>query len=359
MVAELEVRRLRYQGVELSSVEVLLELADGTLTVKTTEFGLFGGRFSANGTKVNLTSAPLQYDLRAGISRVQAESLLANFTEFGQSLTGLLNSQLKISGQGLAVEDIARSLTGSFSMGLKEGRLDGVNLAAATILPLQEKIDLPGVVSRLNLGDELETQFKTLQGQFEVKDGRLALTSPMTMDTQQGKISFKGGMTLDGNLGLDGALEISPSVVRKMTGGKVRLRKPLPVNFTLGCSLTKPCVKNVNVDKAAEALAKQLGGRLLDKAAGSIGAPKISDALRDAEAAKRKAEAEARKKAEEAAARAKAEAEAKAREAEAEAKRAAAKAKADAEREAKEAAEKARKKAEEEGKNKLKGLFGR
>jgi AsmA protein len=336
---DLEVAELIYQGVEMSDADVLLELKDGSLLVRKTRVGLFGGRFSADGTRLDLAASPLGYELSAQLAGLRGAAMLDRLFHTGEALTGELDSQLSLSGRGLSLARAAESLSGAWGLSLRNGRFDGVDLVGATVLPLREALEFASLTADLGIGEKLETDFRALAARFEVKDGELRAKGPIEVRTPQGDITLEGAVALDGELRLAGEMGLAPALVRKLTGGKVRPRSAIPVGFDLGCTLTEPCVQNVNVDPAVATLTKLYAGEAVGKAARAlekktgIDASKAEDAVKDAAAAKKKAAAEA---------------EAAAREA-----------KAKAEAEAKKKAEEAARKAKEEAEEKLKGLFGR
>lgn len=349
---DLEVKKLLYQGVEMSNVDVLVRLRDGKLIVESTKVGLFGGRFVADGTTLDLASAPLGYDLVAKLERVRGEEVLKLVADVEDALTGQLDTDFRLSGKGFSPQQLSQSLAGAFSMALSNGSLRGVNVVAAVVDPVEKAIDFARTRGKLNLGEPAVTRFKRLAGSFEVKQGSLQLKAPMTISTSQGDIALEGGMGLDGKLDFTGAFDLPPKLLTQLTGGKVRAKKPVPVRFGLGCSIDKPCVQGVDAQQAAEGLAALAAGKALDSAGRLIekktgvdtakALREAEEAKRRAEEAKRKAEAEARRRAEEAKRKAAAEA---------------ARARAEAEAAAQRQAEEAKRKAAEEAKKKLKGLF--
>lgn len=350
--ADLEVETLRYSGLDLTKMDVLLTLEKGQLRVKTTQFGILGGRFTADGTSFDLISSPPKYSLAANLERVAGSALLETMgVGFGKALEGRLDTQLSVDGTGLDVATLAKTLSGALFMSLTGGKLNGVDLVGSTVLPLRDALDFASASSDLNIGTKLGTEFDRLAGRFDVENGRLKLKEPLLLETEQGNFTFNGGAVgLDGLLNLTGTYAIPPSLLRSLTGGKVRTKKPLLLGFGLGCTMTKPCVKDVDVGPTAEALAKLYAGQALDAGAKLLQEKTgvdVGRARREAEAAKKKAEAQARQQLE--AAKKKAENEAR-RQAEA--------AKRKAEEQARKAAEAAKKKAEEEAKKRLRGLFG-
>ncbi|MFW5879022.1 MAG: AsmA-like C-terminal region-containing protein, partial [Myxococcota bacterium] len=156
---------------EKAKVDVLLELANGRLEVKRTRVGVFGGRVSADGTALDLAAAPLKYDLVARLEGLRGESLFATVADLGDAITGRLDSELRLAGSGFTVESLSRSLSGAFDVALQNGRLDGVNLVAATVTPLRDALSFAASTGRLGISEDLETGFRRLAGRFEVERG--------------------------------------------------------------------------------------------------------------------------------------------------------------------------------------------
>lgn len=345
--ADLEVTKLRYSGLDLSRVDVRLVVEDGRLEVRSTKFGLLGGRFVADGTELNLISSPPKYAITAQLESIKGQALFEKVAGWSGLLSGDLETKVKLNGAGFDPESLAKSLDGDFFLALANGRLDGIDLISATVLPLRDALEFAGTTRQLGLGKRLGTQFSRLAGRVEVNDGQMRLRKPMKISTKEGNIELRGGMRLDGQLDLQGEIALVPDLIRRLTAGKVRTKRALPVKFGLGCTVTSPCIRNVDVGPAAAELTRLYAGKAIDKAAKvleretGIDASKAKAAadavLRDAEAAKAKAQAEAERRAKQAAEAAKRQAEAAARR----------------------AADAAKKKAEEEAKKRLRGLFGR
>ncbi len=351
---DLQVAELRYRGVNIEDVDVRLQLADGRLNVVRTRLQVFGGRVSADGTTIDLGSDPLGFSLEAKLQGLQGKQMFDGVFGLGEALSGRLDADLNLAGRGLTLAALAPTLAGAFSMALAEGRLDGLNLLGSTALPLRDALDFAKKTAPLGLGDPGATTFKTLAARFEVKGGRMTLARPLALDLGREKAEFQGSVGLDGGLDLQGTMQLSPALLTQMTGGTAKPKKPLPVTFRLGCTLMSPCVDGVDAKSTAEALALQLGGKAAEEAARRL-KDKTGIDVKGAEAAARRAKAEAEEKARAA------EAEAR-RRAQEEANKAKAKAEAEAERAMKKAEaelEEAKKRAAEKAKGKARSLLGR
>ena len=348
VVTTLGVKRLRYAGLEMRDVDVRLVLDGGVLTAETTQVRFLGGRFVADGTRLEVSRAPLRYAIKAELQGLRGNEVLDRVLGLGEALQGELGGELDLTGEGLDLAALGSSLTGGLELAFTDGRFDGVDLVSATLGPLGEALRAVQTTG-LSEGKKLSTDFRRLAGRFEVSDGRLLTKRPLELNTRRGDFRFEGGIGLDGQLDLQGRFDVPAARIRSLTRGKVRPRGATPLSFQLGCSVTQPCVRGVNAEETAASLLKSaaveaIGNEVGEKLGGRAG--DAVEAIVDPEA-RAKAEAEA-----------KAQAEAAKRKAEAEAKARAEAAKRKAEEAAKRKAEEARKKAEEEAKKRLKGLFG-
>ena len=161
------------------------------------------------------------------------------------------------------------SLTGVLSLSLANGQLSGVNLVSAAVAPLGRALSFVRS-SNSGFGSSAATSFRKMTGRFFLDKGRANLRSPLVLSTPQGEFRFNGGLSLDGVLAMTGSLGLTPATVRTITGGKVRIDRPLPIGFQLGCSLASPCVRNVDVGPAAETLTRLYAGKALDKLTGGL-----------------------------------------------------------------------------------------
>jgi len=259
-------KRLIYSGVTMQNAKLSALLENGKLKIRRFDFQAYGGTLDADGTVVDLTAVPLQYDLKARLRSINAGQLLSKWTRLGSTLSGNLNTQLSLSGSGLEWSQMAQSLAGGISAEFSNGSFSGVNVLQETLMPLSKAVNLVSPRS-VDLGNRLSTDFRRLAGDFELKQGRLQLARKMKLETKAGLIELGGGIGLDQKLNLKGDLMLTPDMIRQLTGGKVKVSNTIPMGFGVGCSLTKPCIEDVDVKGVAGQLTAALARGAADKAA--------------------------------------------------------------------------------------------
>ncbi|MBX2810592.1 MAG: AsmA family protein [Myxococcales bacterium] len=265
-----DVDKLRYQGLDMSDVDVNLLLSNGVLELKNSTLRMFGGKLVGTGTKVDLGKETLEYDLKTRVEKVQGGKMLDFFLGSGQILTGLLNSDVEVSGQGSSLALVTQFMSGEISLGLTNGRLDGVNLLMETLGPLANAVKV-AQSRNLKLGPKGVTEFRKLRGRVYLDGGRAVLRTPIVLSTSKGDIRFTGGLNLDGSLALDGSFGVKPPVISELTGGKLRLSSELPLKFEVGCVMAAPCVRKLNLSAATQKLARALAAQGLRKVTKPIG----------------------------------------------------------------------------------------
>ena len=342
------VKKGRAGGFPFKNFDARMTMNNGVVKFSTLDFDSYGGHFSMAPTSANIGSAVPSFDVSVSMKDVESERLLADQTDMKKkTLSGRMSSTIKIKGTGAEWETLSQNLTGGLGMSLANGRFHRADFRREIIKPLSSKV--PGLKAPKGPAG---TALKNLAAQFSIADGKMTLDEPMRVETPDGPVVLDGYIGLDTSLHLKGTYEVAPSLIAAATGNKVQMSKAAPVGLELGGTLEDPKITGVDVGDLAEEIAKSL--------AMSLGAEKVLEMKRKAEALAReqveraRAEADAaRRQAEEKVRATRDKAEKKAREA----KKKAEAAKKKAEAKARKEKEKAKKKAEDAAKKKLKGLF--
>jgi hypothetical protein len=124
------------------------------------------------------------------------------------------------------------------------------------------------------------TQFKDLTAQFQVKDGWMELSQPMSFDTGFGSMSLGGRIGLDQRLDLQGKTSLSPALMSDITAGRFKPNAPIDVPIRIGGTLEAARVegvdwgsvaKSVLVPQLEQGIQKNLGNQLKQKLPGFMG----------------------------------------------------------------------------------------
>jgi AsmA protein len=108
---------------------------------------------------------------------------------------------------------------------------------------------------------------------------------------------------MDGGVEMPATVALSPALIAKLTGGRVKAKEAIPVGFRLSGPAWSPRVEGLSLDGAVKAIVDQAAAGALGRALGVQGAgtPKEAAQQKEQEAmdAARKTADETRKKAEE------------------------------------------------------------
>lgn len=339
----LRVARGKMADIAFTDFVAALTLRGGVLTFESLDFDAYDGHFSGARTSVDLRQPNPAFAMRMKLDDISADALLTQQAGLPNTLSGRMSTEMDLSGRGLEWPTIRDSLTGNLGMALDNGKFERLELGNAVLRGVADQIPM------LSLDRGVKTRLKDLAGQFRVDDGRMTLIRPMQVKTDEGPMLLTGSIGLDKTLDLQGSLDLQPETIARLSRGKLKIDKPIPVALKLGGTLSDPEVSGVD--------ATDLGKVLLAAAAQAAGLGEVEKAAREAEERARAAAREAEAKARAAAAKAEAEARRKAAELKAAADKKKREAEAKARREAEKAKKAAEKKAKEEAQKRLKGLF--
>ncbi|MBU1896478.1 AsmA family protein [Myxococcota bacterium] len=324
----LRIAKGQAQGAQFKNFVASLTMKNGVLKFSALDFDAYDGHFSAAPTSVNIGDATPSFDLSVVMKNINANKILTEQAEMKDTVSGRMGTDFKLKGRGKVWAELAPTLTGQLGMSLAKGALTKLDLEGALVGNLAKKLKF------IKRGKGKGTQIQDLAGKFTVSDGKMKLQEPMRMNTAEGPIDVTGHIGLDSSLKLKGDWQVSPKLLKKISGGKIKVKAPVPIGLTIGGTMTDPNISGINVDALVkvlgEAYAKQLGLEKLADAEAEARKLK-QQAERELQNAKRKAEAEARRLKKEAEDRVKQEAE--------------------------KAKKKAKDKAKEEAKKRLKGLL--
>jgi uncharacterized protein involved in outer membrane biogenesis len=242
---------LRLAAKELRTIdffaqEVLadLELKDRLLTVRPSNLQLFDGRLSLEGAMDARSAVP---QLRAKLAARNLDAgRLSRALGATETLDGLLDLNLDLTGRGGTPRSLAASLNGRAGATLSNGRIANrhIEWIAADLL----RVLLPG-------GGEPETAISCAVGQFDIKAG-IATAQALLVDTRRVVVTGSGTVNL-GNETL--ALKLDP---KPKEPSLISLAHPMLIGGTFKAPTVRP-------DPAG--VAKGIGGAALGLAMGPLG----------------------------------------------------------------------------------------
>ncbi|SEK96002.1 AsmA protein [Stigmatella aurantiaca] len=325
-----QVGAVRYSGMDLSNIVAHVTMVDDLIKVEKLTAGVYGGSVVADGTQMRLGPLPEQrpFEAKVKVQAVEMGSALSAFTP-KKVMTGTFNGNVDVKGVGYNPDQLKQTLLGAINGNVANGSLLGLDIVSAVTEPLAKA--LPFAAKALRSGD-VTSLGENLPFGVEIKNGVAQLDKPLTWSRPEGTMNFTGGIRLDGELDLNGTVNLTPQTIKTLTLGKATPTEAIPVTLNLTGPAWSPKVTGLDVKPAATAIAKQALGGLAGQLLGDKAKPVQDLVAGGREEAERQKQALEQKAAEE---KAKLEAAARAKQ------------------------EEAKKKAEEEAKKRLRGVFGK
>jgi AsmA protein len=299
-VATLKLGLLRLQGVEARDVLAKVRVQEDAVTFEEARLAAFGGTVDASGTEARLAHPDAPFSVKAKLQGVEGEQLLGLLSK-RKVLGGKLDLGIQLGGKGLKVDPKNTTLTGGIAGNLYDGAFYGKDLVGAVAAPLAKK--LPFGAAKVAEADATKLG-KELPFAFRVENGVARLEKPLRFEAGEGNaVSLEGGVRMDGGVEMPATVALSPALIAKLTGGRVKAKEAIPVGFRLSGPAWSPRVEGLSLDGAVKAIVDQAAAGALGRALGVQGAgtPKEAAQQKEQEAmdAARKTADEARKKAEE------------------------------------------------------------
>lgn len=153
---------VKARKVELGVSDLTARLRNGKLDLKIRELGLYGGGVKGDITVDGRDGNAMQAAITA--KSIQLRPLLKAFADIDM-ISGLGALEMNVTSRGESIHDIMNALNGDGAMLLKDGALEGVNLAA---MVRNVKSAFTGVG-----GGDRKTDFSEVSGTFRIKQGVL------------------------------------------------------------------------------------------------------------------------------------------------------------------------------------------
>jgi uncharacterized protein involved in outer membrane biogenesis len=178
---------LNLEPLVLTDVRSGFTFEKGILNLDPLTAGTYNGQLTGSIT-VDTNADPVRYTARTKLQKVDAEGLLAAATPLRKVLTGAMSGDTQLSFAPKPGEDLARSLRGTLSLRLAEGKFLPISLLGevGTIAQfLNKKLPAVGGV----------TPFLGLSGDFNIENGT-ASTENLRLDLDAGSVQAAGAMNL-------------------------------------------------------------------------------------------------------------------------------------------------------------------
>ena len=235
----LRAQAARLAGLDVDHLSAAIEIGGGTVSLRNTAFGLYGGTH-AGAVTLHTLQPGMPFTLQSRVEGVDVARLL---TAWSPGSAGVLRGRgavnLDLGGVGYVPEKL-RTLEGGLHLEVSDGALTTVGLLETVAALLQ-------AAGGRGIGKE-ETPFRVLEGSFAVHAG-IAHTEDLALVADDLRLDVRGDVDLTGPLALEGVVAFSPEVSASMVQktGALRVRQGpdgrLTVPLTLRGTLSAPRVQ--------------------------------------------------------------------------------------------------------------------
>jgi uncharacterized protein involved in outer membrane biogenesis len=196
----------------LENVQATVVLDRGVIRLDPLTAAVYGGRHSG-AIVVDASRTPATFSVTSQLEQVDANKLASATTSLRDVLYGALASSLRVSASTNGVEGIAKSLNGTLSLNLPNGRLAKMDL-------LQEMANIGRFVTgRANA--ERATQIAALTGTFLVTNG-VARTDDLRASLDGGMLGATGTINLvDQSVNMRLAAVLSREASQRAGGSRI------------------------------------------------------------------------------------------------------------------------------------------
>lgn len=182
---QLKTEGFSVKGVDVGPSVLTVLLQDSKLHFKSSEAGLFDGKFASEMT-VNAAGAKPAIAFAFSMAGVQAKPVLTTFADF-KKLSGAADARVSVTATGNSQKAIISSLAGNGSATFRNGSLEGIDLVKIAKM-IQSRLTDMGV-------GEGKTDFVELGGTFTINAGvasnnDLKMKGPLLQATGQGIVDL-------------------------------------------------------------------------------------------------------------------------------------------------------------------------
>lgn len=268
IAGSLDIGKLKISGTHSENIQLNINAKNGVVKLQPLSAELYQGNYKGD-IKLDARGKSLKLGINENLSNIQAGPLLKDLNG-DDKLSGLVNANVKLSGQGKTVAQIKQTLSGNGKFSFTDGALEGINIAESI---RKAKAVLKGE-SMPASSDVVKTDFSSFEGSFTANKGRinnpdLLLMSPLL------RIEGAGNADLNQEA-IDYDLEVAiVGSVEGQQGKDLAELKDLtiPVKITGSFNEPKPTVDLATLlrDNATQKAKDRLQDKLKDKLGDELG----------------------------------------------------------------------------------------
>ncbi|MBM4128189.1 MAG: AsmA family protein [Nitrospira sp.] len=194
--------------VEIKNFQIAAEVKGREATLNNLSFQLFDGQVKGQAKVVTGSDVP-PFISSLTVQGVQLGPALDAVATTNLSVSGTAGADLSLKGRGFSLPDLTKALEGTSHVGVKDGKVEGVNL-------LQEALAILKVVG-LSVGDPKATVFSTIETDLAIKQG-IVTVQRLLMDSHDFQATGGGTIGFDQRLNLAVRMNLSQDVSQKIAG---------------------------------------------------------------------------------------------------------------------------------------------
>jgi uncharacterized protein involved in outer membrane biogenesis len=184
---QLSAQTVTYDQLVLSNVRSTVKLDEGLITMSPISAGLYSGQ-EVGTIVMNVRTQPAAYSIDSKLQNIDANHFLSSVSSLKEVLFGVMSASTngRFSATGSA-DDIARSLNGSVSLNLANGRLANMDIL--------HQLAMIGKFNRTARAIEPFTRLIRLNGNFDITNG-VARTNNLEAVIEDGSLAADGTVDL-------------------------------------------------------------------------------------------------------------------------------------------------------------------
>lgn len=205
------------KSVNIKDLRIAAEVKGQEVKLNALSFQLFDGQVKAEGSLTSASDSP-PFTGKATIQGLQLGPALDALAATQVSISGTAGADVALKGQGFSMPDLTRALEGNGHLGVKDGKIEGVNL-------LQEAVTLLKVAG-ISIENPRATAFSTFETDLAIKEGIITVQR-LLMDSYDFQATGEGTVGFDQTLNLKVTLTLSHALSQKLTGSSPAARLAL------------------------------------------------------------------------------------------------------------------------------------
>ena len=195
-----------YQGLNVTDFALLYHLENNIVNINEISMQVAGGTIKGKGW-IDLGQADMGYNADVSVDGTQTDDLVsALFPKAANTIFGNLFLNAKLSGSGIDLSGIQKSLTAQADMRMTQGKLTGIGLTR-------------GLAAFLNAQSLQVLDFDAIKGNIRLDNGKFVLDTDY--NSKDLRMNPTGTIGLDGSIDLSLNMRLAPEIAARIKGNQL------------------------------------------------------------------------------------------------------------------------------------------